>query len=53
MIGLYFLIPAVIAQIFNSTAELTVPTGTSTNETNAETQAESSVAETNMRKCLK
>ena len=41
------------SQIFNSTGELTVPTETSTNETNAEIQVESSVAETNIRKCLK
>ena len=33
---LYFLIPAVIAQIFNPTAELTIPTGTPINEANTE-----------------
>ena len=36
IIGLYFLIPAVIAQIFNSNVELKMPTGTPTNKTNAE-----------------
>ena len=36
MIDLYFLIPAVNAQIFNPTAELVMPTGMPTNETNAE-----------------
>ena len=33
MIDLYFLIPAVTAQIFNPTAELAIPTGTSAYET--------------------
>ena len=31
---MYFLIFAVIAQIFNPTAELIIPTGTQTNEAN-------------------
>ena len=33
-IDLYFLIPAVIAQIFISTAELVIPIGMVTNEVN-------------------
>ena len=35
IIDLYFLIPAVIAQIFNPSAELVMPTGTQTNDANA------------------
>ena len=36
MIGLYFLSPAVIAQIFIATSEIITPTGAATNEANAE-----------------
>ena len=36
IIDLYFLIPTVIAQMFIPTAELVIPTGTQTNEANAE-----------------
>ena len=36
IIDLYFLIPAVISQIFYSTAELTTPIGIPTNEAKAE-----------------
>ena len=32
IIDLYFLIPTVVTQIFNSTAELVIPIGISTNE---------------------
>ena len=35
IIDLYFLIPAVIAQIFNPTPEMEMPNGTPTNEANA------------------
>ena len=35
IIDLYFIIPAVIAQIFNPTAKLVIPTGTQTKEANA------------------
>ena len=38
MIDLYFLIPAVNAQIFNSVSELSMLSGTPTNEANTETQ---------------
>ena len=40
IIDLYCLIPAVIAKIFISTAELVIPTETQTNETNAEIEME-------------
>ena len=36
MIDLYLLIPAIIAQIFNHTAEFVMPTGTLTNEANTD-----------------
>ena len=36
IIDLWFSIPAVIAQIFIPTAEFAIPTGTQTNEPNAE-----------------
>ena len=40
MIDLYFLIPAVIAQIFNPTAEIVIPAGTHTNEAIAEIETQ-------------
>ena len=40
IINLCFLIPAVIAQIFNPTAELSMSTGVATNEVSAETERE-------------
>ena len=46
MIDLNFLISAVIAQIFNRTAELKMNIETPTNETNAETEAHQLTAET-------
>ena len=45
IIDLYYLIPTVIAQIFNPTAELAIPTGTSTNEANAEIETQPLTAE--------
>ena len=36
IIDLYFLIPAVISQMFIPTAELVMPTGVQTNEANVE-----------------
>ena len=39
IIDLYFLIPAVITQIFTVTAELAIPTGKPTNEACAEIEA--------------
>ena len=43
---LYFLIPAVIAQILNPTAELAIQKGTATNEVNAEIETQSLTAQT-------
>ena len=40
IIDLYFLIPALIAQIFNPTAELVIPTRTQTNEANAKIETQ-------------
>ena len=42
---LYFLIPAIIAQMFISTEELVIPTGTQTNEANAEIETQPVIAE--------
>ena len=47
MIDSYFLIPVVNAQVFNSKAELTIPTETSTNEANAEIEN----LESNLKSC--
>ena len=41
-----------IAQIFIPTAELVMPIGTATNETNAEIETQPLTAETKIRKCL-
>ena len=40
IIDLYFLIPAVIAQMFIPTAKLVIPTGPQTNEANGEIETE-------------
>ena len=53
MIDLYFLISAVIAQIFNPTAEPAMLTGILTNETNAEIETHPLTEKTKVRKCLK
>ena len=53
IIDLYFLITAVIAQTFNSTAELAILLVTPTNEVNAELETEPLTAETKTRKCSK
>ena len=50
---LYFLILALIAQTFNPTAELAIPTETLTNEANAETELQPLTSETKISKCLK
>ena len=50
MIDLYVLTPAVIAQIFNPTEKLEIPTGTPTNEVNAKIEAQLLTAETRTRK---
>ena len=53
IIYLYFLIPAVIAHIFNPTAELAILIGTPTNEANADIDTQPLTAETKTRKCSK
>ena len=53
LIDLYFLIPAVNAQIFNPTTELAIPTRTPTNDANAEIEIQPLTAETKTRKCSK
>ena len=51
IIDLYFLIPAVIAQIFNHVVELVVPTGIQIEEAKAETEIHPVVVEAKIRKC--
>ena len=50
---LYFLTPALIAQSFISTAKLVMPTGTQTNEVNAEIETKLVIIETKISKCSK
>ena len=51
--GLYVLIHAVIAQIFNATEKLVIPTVIPTNEANADIEAQTLTIETKTRKCSK
>ena len=51
IINLYFLIPAVIAQIFNPIAELVIPIGIPTKEAKAEIEIHPVIAEVKIRKC--
>ena len=51
VIDWYFLIPAVTPQIFVPTAELVIPTGTQTNEANAEIETQQIIVETKISKC--
>ena len=53
IIDLHFLIPAVIAQIFNSAADLAIPRGTTThkNEANAEIETQPLTGKLKIRKC--
>ena len=51
IIDLYFLIPAVLAQIYIPTAELSISTGIATNEANTEIEAQPVTAETKISKC--
>ena len=51
VIDLYFLISAVIAQMFNPTAQLAILTRTQTNEANAEIETQRVIVETKIRKC--
>ena len=45
------MIPAVIAHSFIPTAELVIPTGTQTNEANAEIETQPVTVETKISKC--
>ena len=51
IINLYFLIPAVIAQIFNPIAELVIPIGIPTKEAKAEIEIHPVIVEVKIRKC--
>ena len=51
IIDLYFLIPAIIPQIFNPLAELVIPIGMLTKETMEELETHPVIAEPKMRKC--
>ena len=50
IIDLYFLIPAVIAQIFNPTAELVIPIGIPNNKAKAEIEIHPVAVETKISK---
>ena len=49
---MYLLIFAVIAEIFNPTAELIIPTGTQTNEAIAEIETQSVTFKSEISNCL-
>ena len=51
IIDLYFLVSAGITQIFNPTAEVLTPTGTATNEVNAEIETQPVIVEPKISKC--
>ena len=53
IIDLHFLIPGVIAWIYNPIAGLVIPTGTATSEANAEIERQPLTAEMKTRKCSK
>ena len=48
---LYFLIPAVIAQIFNPIAELVIPIGILTRERKSEIETHTVISDIKIRKC--
>ena len=50
IIDLYFLVPAIVAQIFNLIAELVIPIGISTKEAKAEMETHPVTVETKIRK---
>ena len=50
-IDLYFLIPAVITQIFNPVGELVIPIGIPTNETEAEMETHPIIVKIAISKC--
>ena len=49
---LYFLIPLVIAQIFNPMAELVIPKGIPSKEVKTDIEIDQVTAEVKLRKCL-
>ena len=51
IIVLYFLIVAVIAQIFNPVVELVIPIGIPTKEAKAEIETHPAIVEPKIRKC--
>ena len=51
IIGLYLLIPAAIAQMFNPTAELLIPIGIPTKEAKAEIEIHPVIVDTKIGKC--
>ena len=51
IIDLYFLIPAVIAQIFNLIGQLTTPLGTPNKEANTEIEIHPVIVEVKIREC--
>ena len=51
IIDLCFLIPAVIAQIFNPVAELVIPIGIPTKETKTEIETPPVISENKIKKC--
>ena len=53
VIDLFFLTPAVIAQISNPTSQLALPTGIPTNDSNANIETHPLTAEMKIRKCSK
>ena len=52
IIDLQFLIPAVVAEIFNSIAELVISVGITSKEAKKEMKIDSVTAEAKIRKCL-
>ena len=52
IIDLYFLIPAVIVQIFNLTVELVIPIGKPFKEAKTETVTQPVIVETKISECL-
>ena len=51
IIDLYFLIPAAIAQIFNSITKLVIPIGISSKEAKEEIEIHPVITEARIRKC--
>ena len=52
IIDLYFLIPPVIAQMFNPIAELEIPIGIPTKEAKKDMETHPLIVEAKIRKCL-